>query len=151
MKIFSCILYIKKKFKSEFLFKYQIHQLKHELEGERSNVVRLQSSDLSIENFEKLKETIQNLRSEIKQLKQEKFHQIDQSHEIQEHADQLDLEKNELIIRMTHFKDLYEQYDRTIKHLQDKINKNIKIGYIQMFYVKTLIFDGIILFQNQKI
>ncbi|CAF4112772.1 unnamed protein product, partial [Adineta steineri] len=98
-----------------------IAQLKQELEKERVTVGRLQSTDLSLERFEKTQEVIQELKSEITQLKQEKFAQKDQLHEIQDHANQLDIENNQLTIRMKQLKVLLEQREQTIKNIQEKI------------------------------
>ncbi|CAF4907394.1 unnamed protein product, partial [Rotaria sp. Silwood2] len=53
-----------------------------ELEKEREAIVRLQSADLSLERSEKLEEIIHQLKSEITQLKQEKFAQLDQLEQV---------------------------------------------------------------------
>ncbi|CAF1379791.1 unnamed protein product [Rotaria sp. Silwood1] len=102
----------------------EILQLKQELEKEQGTIVRLQSNDLSLENFEKSQEIIQILKSEIIQLKQEKLIQNNHIKEIQEHANQIDIENNQLILRMKQLKDLFEQHDQTINHIHDKITKN---------------------------
>ena len=79
-----------------------------------------------MERFEKLQETIHELKSEVTQLKQEKFAQIDQLEEVREHTNQLDIDNNELTIKMKQFKDLLEQKDETITQLREKMldNKN---------------------------
>ena len=63
-----------------------------DLEKERTTVNRFHSNDLSLERLEKSQEQIQELKSTITQLKQEKFTEHDQLREMQEHSNQLDLE-----------------------------------------------------------
>ncbi|CAF4196018.1 unnamed protein product [Rotaria sp. Silwood2] len=101
-----------------------ILQLKQELEKDRGAIVRLQSNDISLERFERSQETIQELKSEITQLKQEKLIQNNQLQKIQEHANQLDIENNDLTFRMKQLKDLFEQHDQIIKHIHNKITKD---------------------------
>jgi len=91
------------------------------LEKERETISRLQSNDLSLERFEKLQEIIHELKSEITQLKQDKFAQIDQLHRVQEQANQLDIDNNELTIKMKQLKDLLEQRDQTIARIREKM------------------------------
>ena len=74
-----------------------------------------------MERLEKLQETIHELKSEITQLKQEKFAQIDQLQQVQEHANQLDIDNNELTIKMKQLKDLLEQRDQTIARIREKM------------------------------
>ncbi|CAM2714606.1 unnamed protein product [Rotaria socialis] len=106
---------------------HEIAQLKRDLEREQETVVHLQCKDLSIERFGKLQETIQQLKSEIVQLKKDKLNQNDQSQEMKEHANQRDVETSELILRMKQMKDLFERHDQTIKYIQDKLSKDKKI------------------------
>ncbi|CAF4097930.1 unnamed protein product, partial [Adineta steineri] len=96
-------------------------RLKQELEKERETIARLQSNDLSLERFEKLQETIQLLKSEISQLKQDKFTQTDQLQQLQEQANQLDIDNNQLTIKMKQLKDLIEQKDETITRMREKL------------------------------
>jgi peptidoglycan hydrolase CwlO-like protein len=91
------------------------------LEKERETISRLQSNDLSLERFEKLQEIIHELKSEITQLKQDKFAQTDQLHRVQEQANQLDIDNNELTIKMKQLKDLLEQRDQTIARIREKM------------------------------
>ena len=77
-----------------------------------------------MERFEKLQETIHELKSEVTQLKQEKFVQIDQLEEVRERANQLDIDNNELIIKMKQFKGLLEQKDQIITQLREKMLDN---------------------------
>jgi len=81
----------------------------------------LQSNNLSLEHIEKLQEIIHELKSEITQLKQDKFAQIDQLHRVQEQANQLDIDNNELTIKMKQLKDLLEQRDQTIARIREKM------------------------------
>ncbi|CAF5200341.1 unnamed protein product, partial [Rotaria magnacalcarata] len=97
---------------------------KQELEKERETLIRLQSTDLSLERFEKLQGIINELKSEISQLKQEKFAQQDQLEEAQQHANQLDIDNNELVIKMKQLKDLLEQRDETIAQIREKMLNN---------------------------
>jgi hypothetical protein len=91
------------------------------LEKERETISRLQSNDLSLERFEKLQEIIHELKSEITQLKQDKFAQTDQLHRVQEQANQLDIDNNELTIKMKQLKDLLEHRDQTIARIREKM------------------------------
>ena len=91
------------------------------LDKERETNVRVQSNDLSLERFEKLQETIDGLESEISQLKQEKFAQVDQLQEAKDRANQLDLDNNELTIKMKQLKELLEQRDETITRIREKM------------------------------
>ncbi len=106
------------------IIKYWIIQIlrqKQELEKERETIARLHSNDLSLERFEKLQEIIHELKSEITQLKQDKFAQTDQLQEVQEHANQLDIDNNELTIKMKQLKDLLEQRDETIARIREQM------------------------------
>ncbi|CAF4217507.1 unnamed protein product, partial [Rotaria magnacalcarata] len=67
---------------------------------------------------------INELKSEISQLKQEKFAQQDQLEEAQQHANQLDIDNNELVIKMKQLKDLLEQRDETIAQIREKMLNN---------------------------
>lgn len=91
------------------------------LEKERETVARVQSNDLSLERFEKLQETIDALKSETTQLKQDKFSQVDQLQEVQERANQLDLANNELTMKMKQLKELLQQRDETIARIREKM------------------------------
>ncbi|CAF2885569.1 unnamed protein product [Rotaria sp. Silwood2] len=102
----------------------EILRQKQELEKEREAIVRLQSADLSLERSEKLEEIIHQLKSEITQLKQEKFAQLDQLEQVQERANQLDIDNNQLTIKMKQLKDLLEQKDETIAQIREKILNN---------------------------
>jgi hypothetical protein len=74
-------------------------------------------------------------------LKEDKFAQTDQLQQVQEHANQLDIDNNELTIKMKQLKDLLQQRDQTIacirqKMLNDNDEENIT-GYFQdssLFY-----------------
>lgn len=88
---------------------------------ERETIARVQSNDLSLERFEKLQEIIHELRSEITQLKQDKFAQTDQLQQVQDHANQLDIDNNELTIKMKQLKELLEQRDETIARIREKM------------------------------
>jgi chromosome segregation ATPase len=90
----------------------------------------MQSNDISLERFEKSQEIIQELKSQITQLKQENFIQKDQLQEIQDHTNQLDIDNNQLTHRMKQLKDLLEQRDQTIKRIHDKINEDKPNGNI---------------------
>jgi chromosome segregation ATPase len=90
----------------------------------------MQSNDISLERFEKSQEIIQDLKSQITQLKQENFIQKDQLQEIQDHTNQLDIDNNQLTHRMKQLKDLLEQRDQTIKRIHDKINEDKPNGNI---------------------
>jgi len=90
----------------------------------------MQSNDISVERFEKSQEIIQDLKSQITQLKQENFIQKDQLQEIQDHTNQLDIDNNQLTHRMKQLKDLLEQRDQTIKRIHDKINEDKPNGNI---------------------
>ncbi|CAF2885591.1 unnamed protein product [Rotaria sp. Silwood2] len=103
---------------------YEIFKHQQELEKERGTIVRLQSADLSLERSEKLEEIIHQLKSEITQLKQEKFAQLDQLEQVQERANQLDIDNNQLTIKMKQLKDLLEQKDETIAQIREKILNN---------------------------
>ncbi len=81
----------------------------------------MQSNNLSLEHFEKLQEIIHELKSEITQLKQDKFAQTDQLHRVQEQANQLDIDNNELTIKMKQLKDLLEHRDQTIARIREKM------------------------------
>lgn len=94
------------------------------MEKERETSIRLQSTDLSLERFEKLQETISDLKSEITQLKQDKFNQLDQLEEVQQHANQLDIDNNELTIKLKQLKDLLAQRDETIAQIREKMLNN---------------------------
>ncbi|CAF1107005.1 unnamed protein product [Rotaria sordida] len=117
----------------------EVLQLKQELEKERGIIVRLQSNDLSLERFEKAQEIIEQLKSEITQLKQEKFIQNNQLQELQEHANQLTIENNQLALSMKQLKDLFEQYDQTIKHIHDKINndKTLELEDLRLILIEN--------------
>ena len=91
------------------------------LDKERETNARVQSNDLSLERFEKLQETIDGLESEISQLKQEKFAQVDQLQEAKDRANQMDLDNNELTIKMKQLKELLEQLDETITRIREKM------------------------------
>ena len=91
------------------------------LDKERETNARVQSNDLSLERFEKLQETIDGLESEISQLKQEKFAQVDQLQEAKDRANQMDLDNNELTIKMKQLKELLEQRDETITRIREKM------------------------------
>ncbi len=117
-------------------------EYQQELEKEREIIARLQSNDLSLERFEKLQEVIHKLKSEMTQLKQEKFAQTDQLQQVQEHANQLDIDNNELTIKMKQLKDLLDQRDQTMalirqKMLNDNDDEEKTTGYFQdsfLFY-----------------
>ncbi len=74
-------------------------------------------------------------------MKEDKFAQTDQLQQVQEHANQLDIDNNELTIKMKQLKDLLQQRDQTIacirqKMLNDNDEENIT-GYFQdssLFY-----------------
>ncbi|CAF4087517.1 unnamed protein product, partial [Adineta steineri] len=102
----------------------EIFEYQQELGKERETIARLQSNDLSLERFEKLQETIQLLKSEISQLKQDKFTQTDQLQQLQEQANQLSIDNNQLTIKMKQLKDLIEQKDETITRMRQKILNN---------------------------
>lgn len=95
--------------------------MKEDLEKQRTTVNRIQSNDFSIERFEKSEETIQELRSTITQLTQEKFLEQDQSRENQEHSKQLRIDNHQLTLRMKQLKGLLEQRNGIIKQVQEKI------------------------------
>ncbi|CAF4379863.1 unnamed protein product, partial [Adineta steineri] len=99
----------------------EIFEYQQELEKERKTLAQLQSNDLSSERFEKLQETIQLLKSEISQLKQDKFTQTDQLQQLQEQANQLNIDNNQRIIKMKQLKDLIEQKDETITRMREKL------------------------------
>ncbi|CAF0886914.1 unnamed protein product [Adineta ricciae] len=101
----------------------EILQLKRDLEKERATISKYQSNDISLERFEKSQELIQELKSENAKLKEEKFTHKDQLQEIQDQVNKLDLENNQLILRMKQLKDLLEERDQTIKHIQERINE----------------------------
>jgi predicted nuclease with TOPRIM domain len=98
------------------------------LEKDRATIVRLQTNDLSLERFEKLQETIDQLKAETTQLKQEKFVQLDQVKEIQERANDLDVENNQLTLKMKQLKELLEQRDETIALIREKMNNHDEDG-----------------------
>ena len=100
------------------------------MEKERTTISRLQSNDLSLERFEKTQQIIQELKSEITQLKQDKFSQKDQLQEIREHTNQLDIENNQLTLRMKQLKTLLEQRDQTIKNIHQKISEEQITGIL---------------------
>lgn len=77
-----------------------------------------------MERLEKLQETIRDLQSEITQLTQDKFAQVDQLHEIQERTNQLDVENNQLTNKMKQLKEMLEQRDDTIARIREKMNNN---------------------------
>ena len=87
----------------------QILQLKQESEKDRENLARLQSNDVSLERLEKSQVTIQELRSEIAQLKQETFTRLEQFEDVQNHTHQLHIENNHLTLRMKQLKERLEQ------------------------------------------
>ncbi|CAF4484310.1 unnamed protein product [Rotaria sp. Silwood1] len=99
----------------------EIFRQKQELEKERQTIIRPESTDLSLERFQKLEEIIHQLKSEITQLKQEKFTQFDQLEQVQERANQLDIDNNELTIKMKQLKDLLQQRDETIAQIREKM------------------------------
>lgn len=74
-----------------------------------------------MERFEKLQETIDGLKSEITQLKQDKFAQTDRLQETQDRANQLDLDNNELTMKMKQLKELLQQRDETIARIREKM------------------------------
>ncbi len=134
-----------------FLFKFydsimiiQILGYQQDLVKERETISRLQSNDLSLERLEKLQETIHELKSEITQLKQEKFAQIDQLQQVQERSNQLDIDNNELTIKMKQLKDLLEQRDQTIARIRGKMlndDDEETTGYISFcsnFYLRVI-------------
>ena len=55
------------------------------------------------------------------QLKQEKFALTDQLQEVQEHSNQLDIDNNQLTIKMKQLKDLLEQKEQTITQIRQKM------------------------------
>ena len=87
----------------------QILQLKQESEKDRENLARLQSVDVSLERLEKSQALIQELRSEIAQLKQEKCARLEQFEDVQNHIHQLHIENNHLTLRMKHLKERLER------------------------------------------
>ncbi|UJR26027.1 hypothetical protein I4U23_007373 [Adineta vaga] len=102
----------------------EILRQKQELEKDRETIARLQSNDLSLERFETLQQTIQDLKAEISQLKQDKFAQLDELQSVQEQTKQLDLDNNQLTIKMKQLKDLLQQRDETIKNMRNKVRNN---------------------------
>jgi hypothetical protein len=78
----------------------------------------LQSHDLSLERFEKLQEIIH-------QFKQDKSAQADRLQQVQDHANQLDIHNNELIIKMKKLKDRLEQREETIARIPEGILNDI--------------------------
>ena len=74
-----------------------------------------------MERFEKLQETIDGLKSEITQLKQDKFAQVDRLQETQDRANKLDLDNNELTMKMKQLKELLQQRDETIARIREKM------------------------------
>lgn len=103
-----------------FLFS-KIEHIKRELDKERATVERLQTSDLSLDRFEKLQETISQLKSECSQLKNENMLKVDEIQQIHEETKELNVEKNQLTLKMKQLKELIEQRDQTITKLREKI------------------------------
>ncbi|CAF0751568.1 unnamed protein product [Rotaria sordida] len=102
----------------------EVLRQKQELEKEQETIIRLQSIDLSLDHVEKLEGIIHELKSEITQLKQDKLIQLDQLDQVQERANQLDIDNNQLTIKMKQLKDLLEQKDETIAQIREKILNN---------------------------
>ncbi|CAF1208086.1 unnamed protein product [Adineta ricciae] len=98
----------------------EILRQKQELEKERETIARLQSNDLSLERFETLQQTILDQKAEISQLKQAKLAQIDELEIVQKQAKQLDLDNNQLTIKMKQLKDLLQQQEETINRINSK-------------------------------
>ena len=91
----------------------EILQCQQDLEKERKTIARLQSNDLSLERFEQLQQIINDLKSENTQLKQERFAQTEELQRIQERVNQLDIDNNELTIKLQQLKAYFEQPDQT--------------------------------------
>ena len=77
-----------------------------------------------MERLENLQQTIHDLKSELTQLKQNKYAQVDQLQEFQERANQLDVENSQLTNKMKQLKELLEQRDETIARIRDKVNND---------------------------
>jgi hypothetical protein len=67
-----------------------------------------------LERFEKFQEIIHQLKSEISQLKQDKFTQVDHLQELQEHS--------HLTLQMKQMKNRLEQRDQTLLRIREKLN-----------------------------
>lgn len=95
------------------------------MEKERETIARLQSSDFSAERFQILQNIIHELKLENTHLKQENLIQTDQLQQIHQQANQLDIDNNELTIKMKQLKELLEQRNEMIICIQEKIlNEN---------------------------
>ncbi len=116
---------------------FQILQLKQELDKEREIVIRLQSNNLSLEGFEKTQEIIQELKSELNELKHEKLIHKNQVEDIQEHANQLDIENHQLTLKIKQLKDLFEQRDQTIKKIHKKIQTIENFDFEDLLLILT--------------
>lgn len=77
-----------------------------------------------MEQSEQLQQMINDLKSEITQLEKEKLTQTDELHHVQERANQLDIDNNELTITLKQLKDLLEERDQTIAELTENANNN---------------------------
>lgn len=95
--------------------------MKEDLEKQRTTINRFQTNDFSIERYEKSEETIQELKSTITQLTQEKYFEQDQLREVQDQSKQLRMDKHHLTLRMKQLKGLLEQRDKLIKRVEEKI------------------------------
>lgn len=123
-----------------FIELFKILQLKRDLEKERAIISKYQSNDISLERFEKSQDLIQELKSENAQLKQEKFTHKDQLQEIQDQVNKLDLDNNQLTLRMKQLKDLLDERDQTIKHIQERINEEGHISFFTLFFNSLFFF-----------
>jgi len=115
--------------------------LKQESDKDRNTIARLQSGDISLERFEKSQEYIQELKSEISQLKQDKFSQQDQIIDLQQRNNEIDVKNYQLTSKIkqifeqiqTHdLQTIFNEYsieqdiEKSAEHLRDLHAENIE-------------------------
>ncbi|CAF4541042.1 unnamed protein product, partial [Didymodactylos carnosus] len=105
----------------------QLLTLKIDLEKEQSTISRIECSDLTLERFEKLQETINQLRHDLNQLKQEKFALNDDYNQLIEKSHKSEIENNELVTKLKQLKTIIVERDNIIQTIKDKITNREKV------------------------